>query len=303
VESQDKTEAWWRGFELPTWTVLISTYGAWLVLTWYAPQLPAWLLVVLGGYVLGLHGSLQHEALHGHPTRLRWLNTLLVSPPLAVWLPYTIYRSNHLAHHRAETLTHPGLDTESFYVSAATWRQLPSLARAVLSVNQTLVGRLLLGPWLTVIRFWSGELRRLLSGDRRHLGTWILQLAGVGVIYVWVDRVCGFPFWQYLLCFVWPGLSLTLMRSFSEHRPAEEPDHRTAIVEAGWLTRLLFLNNSYHVIHHQHPKLPWYELRDRYLQAKGRIRAQNGGFVFPGYLALARRYAWKMKDSPVYPGP
>jgi fatty acid desaturase len=303
MQSNHRETSTWYRWELPTWAVLIGCYSAWLALTWHGAELPVWLLVGAGGYTLALYGSLQHETLHGHPTPVRGFNTFLVWLPLSLWLPYTLYRSEHLAHHRAETLTHPDLDTESFYVTANRWAALSPLTRTILLVNQTLMGRLLLGPWIAVLRYWKQELIRLARHDYGHLHAWILQLLGIGLVYWWVERVCGLAFWQYILCFVWPGLSLTLLRSYFEHRPAIEPGHRTAIVEGCWLTELLFLNNNYHVVHHEQPRLPWYALKTEYLKRREQIQRHNGGFVFTGYSALARRYAWKVKDSPVYPSP
>jgi len=48
--------------------------------------------------------SLQHEIIHGHPTRKRWLNNLIGQWPLALWLPFENYRHSHLAHHNDEVL-------------------------------------------------------------------------------------------------------------------------------------------------------------------------------------------------------
>ncbi|MET5115750.1 fatty acid desaturase, partial [Burkholderia pseudomallei] len=69
--------------------------------------------------------SLQHELLHGHPTRSARVNKLLGYPPLAVWYPYTLYRDTHLEHHRDEDQTAPGIDPESNYVPLAHWMRLP----------------------------------------------------------------------------------------------------------------------------------------------------------------------------------
>ena len=59
------------------------------------------------------------------------------------------------------------------------------------------------------------------------------------------------PFWQYVLLFAYPGISLMLVRSFCEHRAHEEMGGRTIIVEASPFWSLLFLNNNLHVAHHE----------------------------------------------------
>ena len=75
-------------------------YSAFVALTWFHASLPLWALIPCAAYVIAWHGSLQHEALHGHPTRWKWVNKAIAAWPLNGWLPYDIYRSSHLLHHR-----------------------------------------------------------------------------------------------------------------------------------------------------------------------------------------------------------
>ena len=49
-------------------------------------------LAPLGAYLVALHGSLQHEALHGHPTRSAVVNELLVFLPVSLWFPIAATR-------------------------------------------------------------------------------------------------------------------------------------------------------------------------------------------------------------------
>ena len=79
--------------------------------------------------VVVLHGSLQHEVIHGHPTRLRWLNDGLGKPGFWLWLPYELYRELHLRHHQNDTLTDPLDDPESYYVTGGRWRGLRAAMR------------------------------------------------------------------------------------------------------------------------------------------------------------------------------
>ena len=73
-------------------------------------------MILAGGFIVCVHGSLQHEFLHGHPTSSQTLNTLLIWFPMGLWMPFTIYRDSHIAHHRCERLTDPLQDPESFYL-------------------------------------------------------------------------------------------------------------------------------------------------------------------------------------------
>jgi len=288
-------------FELPTWLLLVANYSSWLLLTWYSAAIPWWAMLLLGGFIICLHGSLQHEFLHGHPTHRTWFNKALVWLPLGLWMPYTIYRDSHIAHHRCERLTDPVEDPESFYVPAARWKQLNRLSRVILTINNTLAGRLLIGPVVVVAQFWTAQARQLISGDRRYAGMWVRHLLGCAVVLYWVVGVGQMPLWQYVLLFAWPGLSLTLLRSFTEHRPVDALDQRTIIIEGSWLTRLLFLNNNYHQVHHSDPSLAWYRIAGRYRQNRDNITRENGGFYFRSYFALFRKYLFRTKDSPVYP--
>ncbi len=288
-------------FELPTWTVLVVNYSLWFLLVWNNALIPWWALLALGGFTVCLHGSLQHEFLHGHPTRSAALNRTLVWLPIGLWMPYTIYRDSHVAHHGCESLTDPLEDPESFYLSAARWEQSSRLTRAILTVNNTLAGRLLIGPIVAISQFWSSQVRQLIQGDRRYLAVWVRHLVGCAAVLYFVVVLCGMPLWQYLLFFAWPGLSLTLLRSYTEHRPAAETDQRTIIIEGSLLTRLLFLNNNFHHVHHAEPALPWYLVGARYRHDRERVNRENGGFYFKSYLELFRNYLLWPKDKPVYP--
>jgi fatty acid desaturase len=229
------------------------------------------------------------------------INTLVVLPPLGLWMPYVIYRDTHLEHHRTSDLTLPDKDPESFYIPAKRWDQMGTAAQILLEFNNTLLGRLTIGPLITVTVFWFREARRCVQGDHKYVGVWLGHAVTVVAVLWWIVAVCEMPLWQYLVFFAWPGLSLTLLRSFLEHRPAAAPDQRTAIVEGTPLTRLLFLNNNYHTLHHEQPATPWYELRKIYHSERDRVLAKNGGYLYRDYGEVARRFLLKPKDHPIHP--
>lgn len=291
----------WRRAELPTWGLAASIYAGWLASTWWFSSLPWYLNLIVGGWLVAWHGSLQHEAIHGHPTRSARLNALVAGWPLWLYLPYELYRDSHLAHHRSEAITDPFDDPESWYVDAGTWRRLPAAARAFHWAHATLIGRLVLGPPYVVLRLWAQELGRLARGDLRHAGIWARHAVVATLLVAWL-RVCGVPLWAYALCYVYPGLALTLLRSYAEHQPAPVQHQRTAVVEAGALFGLLFLHNNLHSLHHAKPRLPWFEMRARYAGERAAILRRNGGFLIPGYGALFRRHALLPKHAPVHPG-
>ncbi|MFQ5760261.1 MAG: fatty acid desaturase, partial [Acidiferrobacterales bacterium] len=110
-----------RGFEWPTLVVAVLIYAGFAGLTWHYHALPWWLVLPLGAYLVGWHGSLQHEAVHGHPTRWPWVNELLAFPSLWLWMPYRVYRVAHLQHHATPSLTDPIDDPESYYLTPEEW--------------------------------------------------------------------------------------------------------------------------------------------------------------------------------------
>ena len=98
--------------------------------TYWHDHLPLWALVPIGAWTVAWQMSLQHEAIHGHPTRMKWLNTAIATWPLALWLPYETYRLTHLQHHNDAYLTDPLEDPErTIFRSSAGTRFIRSLAR------------------------------------------------------------------------------------------------------------------------------------------------------------------------------
>jgi fatty acid desaturase len=271
----------------------------WLALVAYGNELPIALLMPLGGLMICLHGSLQHECIHGHPTPWSSVNRLIAFAPLGLWMPFDLYRDMHLAHHGSAKLTHPTLDTESFYVTQARWEQLGCMSRALLRFNTSLVGRMLIGPPLAVFEFWRGEIRLLASGDARRWRIWIVHALACAAV-LGVVSALGMSPWLYVVAFVWPGISFTLQRSFAEHHPGLDNDHSIAIVEASPVLSLIYLNNNLHSLHHAEPAVSWYQLGRRYADNSTYWKEHNGNVVYRGYGELWRRFAMRMR-SPVHP--
>ncbi|WP_375596152.1 fatty acid desaturase [Algihabitans albus] len=287
--------------EWPTLAVAAAIYGGFGLVTWYHAALPWWGELLLGSYLIAWHASLQHEAVHGHPTNRGWLNRLIVLPNLWLWLPYEIYRDTHLRHHRDHWLTDPVEDPESYYIAPARWTLLGGVQRALLRARNTLIGRLLLNPFFCVIGFYRREAQRLLQGEPRRLRIWALHGFAVALVLGWVIAVAGLPLWQFLLLYVYPGIALAHLRSFLEHRAHPEVGGRTAIVETGPLLSLLFLNNNLHAVHHAQPRLPWYRLPAVWRRDRAAILAANHGYHLPSYGEILRRWAFTPKESPVHP--
>lgn len=282
--------------EWPTLLVAAGVYGGWFAATWFHARIPWPVLAAIGGWLIAWHGSLQHEVIHGHPTPWRRVNLALALPPLSLWLPFEPYRASHVEHHNFAHLTDPDRDPESFYLKSGDgWRA--ALAVGAMRLEQSLIGRLTLGPIIEPIRFWAAEIGLIAGGDARHLRIVASHLLMAGIVWAWLRLACHMNLGLYLLTFVYPGTALTLLRSFAEHRAHPEPARRTATVERAPILGLLFLNNNLHLAHHLRPDAPWYALPALHRRERQRLAAMSGGFVYAGYADVFRRYLSRPHDS------
>jgi fatty acid desaturase len=290
-----------RQVDGPTWLVAAAIYGAWFLLVWYHASIPWWLIVPIGAYLIAWHFSLQHEAIHSFRGVPAWLRFAVVFPPLGLWFPYPLYRQSHSTHHRDEDLTVPGVDPESYYVRQADWKRMGAVQRSVLTFNQTLAGRLLIGPLLRLWTLATRELQRVRAGDRSHLPHWGVHALAVGGLFWFISGICAFPWWQYVLLVAYPGMSLGLLRAFTEHRAASDYRQRTAAVESNAVFGLVFLYNNLHVVHHATPRMPWYDIARYYREHRAELLRGNSDFVYRGYGELVCRYLLVPVFSPVHP--
>jgi fatty acid desaturase len=288
------------------WKTLGLIAGQWLafgLLIFFWRDLGWWIVAPLGACLVCLHGSLQHEALHGHPTSSRLVNEALLFPPISLWFPYRRYRALHLKHHDNDHLTDPAFDPESYYLDPQAWSGTPRPLRALYSANNAMLGRFVLGPAIATSRLAAAEARRMMQGDREVILAWALHGAGVGLVWWFVSVVSGMPFWQYVLLIAYWGNSLTLMRSYAEHRAHDQPGCRTIVVETNPVVGLLYLNNNLHMAHHERPGMPWYELPGYYRAHKQRLLSENCAYLMRGYGEIARRWGLRPKEPVAHPMP
>lgn len=285
--------------EWPTLCLLLGCYATWVLAVFWLPEVSPWLAVPVAGWVVTQHSSLSHEAIHGHPFRDGRLNALLVLPPLALAIPYQRFRDTHLAHHRDANLTDPYDDPESNYLAEATWARLPRWLRLVLRFNNTLAGRLLIGPLVGQVAWMLSDGRAARAGDRRMVAGWLWHLPAAALVAMAV-LASPMPLWAYLLA-AYLGLSLLKIRTFLEHQAHEKARGRTVVVEDRGPLALLFLNNNFHVVHHMHPRVPWYRLPRLYDANPGRYLGVNGGYRYRSYAEVFRRHLLRPKDPVAHP--
>ncbi|WP_171129842.1 MULTISPECIES: fatty acid desaturase [unclassified Ruegeria] len=284
------------GSEWGTFALILGCYASWLITIFL---LPLWLAIPVMALVAALHSSLTHEALHGHPFQQNWLNEALMALPLTLFIPYGRFRDLHLAHHQDATLTDPYDDPESNYMDPKIWVGLPRAVQMICGINNTLLGRMLIGPTIGQALFLRDELRGIRRGDRAILLAWALHLPGV-VAVLWIVSLSPMPVWGFVLS-AYIGLGLVKIRTFLEHRAHEKSRARTVIIEDRGPLAFLFLNNNLHVVHHMNPQAPWYQLPSLYAQGKDRYLACNEAYVYRSYSDVFRKYLLKAKDPVPHP--
>jgi fatty acid desaturase len=263
------------------------------------PEGAGWAAFLLLVPALTLHSSLSHEILHGHACRGAPGQCLLALFQPGLLVPFLRFRALHLDHHRDERLTDPYDDPESNFLDPAHWSRLAPAARRLLAFNNTLLGRILLGPALGTWAFLRDDLRRLGAGETRVALHWALHLPGV-LLTLWLVGHSALPLWLYLLA-CYGAAGVLKIRTFLEHRAHEASAGRSVVIEDRGLLALLFLNNNFHAVHHRFPGVPWYRLPALYRAERARILAENDHYLYRSYGEVFRAHLLRAKDPVAHP--
>jgi fatty acid desaturase len=290
--------------EWPTFLILLATYGIWFYAT--SALYTSWpvIAILIAGLAIAQFSSLQHETLHGHPFRSRALSEAVVLPALTLTVPYGRFRDTHLAHHQDPILTDPYDDPESNFLDPAVWNRLSAPARAVLRANNTVLGRMTIGPIIGNILWLRGEAGLMLAGDAHVRREWMLHAVGLVPVVAWL-WVAAMPWWAYLIA-AWIGHGMLKLRTYLEHRAHDTARARTVVIEDRGPLALLFLNNNLHVVHHMHPSVPWYRLPAVYRQHRDHYLRRNEGYTYRSYAQIIRAHFLRAKDPvphPLWTGP
>lgn len=286
--------------EWPTLLVMIATYlMLGLATTWLADiSLP--LSIFVTGIAIAQYSSLQHEVLHGHPFASKFLSEAAVFLGVTVYIPYIRFKDTHLAHHHDPILTDPYDDPESNFLDPKIWVLLPKFSQALLSANNTLLGRILLGPAVSVWSFVRTDVRAILNGNKHILNAWLLHAVGVAMVFGWLLGMDGMPIWAYLIA-AYFGFGLLKIRTFLEHRAHDLARARSVVIADRGFFALLFLNNNFHSVHHSQPGLAWYRLPDLFARNSDHYLARNDGYFYASYAQVFRKYLLRAKDTVSHP--
>lgn len=288
-----------HGVEWPTLLMLAATYTLWVLSTSLIYQHFPVLATLVAGLAIAQFSSLQHEILHGHPFRSRRLNEALAFPAFTLTVPFGRFRDTHLAHHHDQVLTDPYDDPESNYCDPAVWASVSAPVKLLMRLNNTLLGRVTIGPILGNGLWLAGEARLLAQNAPGLRRDWALHAAGLALVALWLT-FAAMPWWAYL-CAAYLGHALLKIRTFLEHRAHEAARARTVVVEDRGPLALLFLNNNLHVVHHMHPAVPWYRLPALYGANRDHYLRRNDGYRYRSYAEVFARYFLRAKDPVPHP--
>ena len=283
-----------------TLVIAVLVYGGWLATVFLHKQMPWWATFALLTWFGAWHLSLQHELVHGHPFRNSKLNAALASLSLTMWVPFLSFKRDHISHHNS-TLTHPKLDTESYYSMPEQWQHSGRFLRSIYWANRTIAFRLTVWSVFSTVQYFFADAWRAIRNVDNARSAWVLHIPGLIAVTYIVNHLAGMSMIEYLIGGVFASHSLNMMRSFAEHKTLGDESTRTAIIDAGRVMSLLMLNNNLHIAHHDEPSAPWYKVPEVAERLNAFERAQKIDALYKGgYGELLRRFTFKPYDQPVY---
>ena len=283
-----------------TLIIAVLVYGGWLATVFLHKQMPWWATFPLLTWFGAWHLSLQHELVHGHPFRNSKLNAALASLSLTMWVPFLSFKRDHISHHNT-TLTHPKLDTESYYSMPEQWQHSGRFLRSIYWANRTIAFRLTVWSVFSTVQYFFADAWRAIRNVDNARSAWALHIPGLIAVTYIVNNLAGMSMVEYLIGGVFASHSLNMMRSFAEHKTLGDESTRTAMIDAGRVMSLLMLNNNLHIAHHDEPSAPWYKVPEVAERLNAFERAQKINALYKGgYGELLRRFTFKPYDQPVY---
>jgi len=241
------------------WTVSHASVGFALV--------AVWLFSLVGNTPF----ALMHEAVHGVGCSSKRGNELLgIVSGWAFPTSFAMQRMAHIGHHQRnrtdQELYDYYLPTQSKLVRSI-WLYAGNLLG--LYWWSVVFGNLLylLAPWAYRSRFFVERIAPLLG-----FGPYVADLARLPAMRVWIEIVLAFGYQAmvfYLLDLTVLGI-VACYGAFALHWSVlQYADHAWStrdIRDGAWNlkvlppSRWLALNYHYHLAHHQHPDVPWYDL-------------------------------------------
>lgn len=245
--------------------------------------------------LMTMHSSLTHEVTHGHPFKAGLANDLLVMLPYSLLVSHYRFKDTHLAHHKDVNLCDPYEDPETWYQYSADWEKRTPVSRAIFNFNNTLLGRMLIGPLVGMFGFIRYEWGLFRKGET-HIGwKWGLHLVLVAGWLTVIGIYSWMPLWAVLVA-AYFGMALLMVRTYLEHQAHEKVRGRSVIIQDGGVFAFLFLNNSLHAVHHAYPGMAWYRLPRLFADNRERFLQLNDGYTFKSYRSVFANYLLVRKE-------
>ena len=198
--------------EWGTFALIVVCYLIWGAAVFGLAQVSLLLAIPVAGLMVVLYSSLSHGVLHGHPFSRRSVNEALVFLPLNLCVPYGRFRDTHLLHHQDENLTDPYDDPESNFQDPQVWARLPAWHRRLLRLNNTLLGRMVLGPLIGQFSFMRADWTLIRQGQTAVLRDWTLHAVGA-VVVLGLVSLSAMPIWAYGAA-AYLGLAVLKIRTY-----------------------------------------------------------------------------------------
>jgi len=289
--------------EWPTVSLILATYLGWLAVVSLGNTLNPAIWIICIALLTTLFMSITHEVVHGHPTRNLKLNQLLILMPLGCVIPYERFRDTHIEHHETGELTDPFDDPESWYVTGNQWRNTSWVLQKLLEFNNTLCGRMMIGPMIGMSKFYINEIALIVQDKNLRpylIHVWSKHIILCSLLILFILQVTNIPLWQFV-CAVYLSVSLLMVRTFLEHQASPDMGERTVVIERNCPLAFLFLYNNLHIVHHQRPGIAWYDLPKTYYNDRENYLALNKSYVYKSYSEIFRKYFFKMKEPVSHP--
>ena len=116
-----------------------------------------------------------------------------------------------------------------------------------MGLNNTLMGRMLIGPVVSQSMFVRSDWRDMCNSKRGGTVAWAVHLVS-RVIVLAIVIASELRVWVYLIsCYF--AISILKIRTFLEHRAHGDAIARTVIIDDKGPLAFLFLNNNRHAVH------------------------------------------------------
>lgn len=267
LKNKQRQQAAWGTLGLALLVILLWSGSSTLYLLGSLPAPVAFISNMLAAY-LGF--TVMHEAAHGNirsqqhlrgtETALGWICGLLLT------VPFSVFRRLHLTHHAFTN--DPEKDPDYWVAATAPW--LIGLRSA----------SIIAGYYYHFAKHFP---RAANARERRY--QW-QSLGGFAFVYLITGLgVYGLGLGPVLILYWGPALAASALLAFAfnwlpHHPHSEQGKYRhTRIFDRVWLTPVLLAQN-YHLIHHLHPGLPFYQYPRVYRLLQAELR-QAGATILP----------------------